>query len=119
MNQGTYKQALAHYIIGFVGSLVLTLLAYSVVVYDILNGWQAALVVAGLALVQFAVQLMFFLHVTAGSRPRWKLATFWFMLLILFILIAGSLWIMYVLNYRMMMPSTEEMLHYMHSQSGF
>jgi cytochrome o ubiquinol oxidase operon protein cyoD len=118
MSNDQARTALKHYIIGLVGSLVLTLVAYFMVTNHVFGGgWKLALVVVGLALLQFAIQLIFFLHVSAGSRPRWKLATFWFMLTIVAVIVGGSLWIMHSLNYRMM-PTVEQMEEYMNSQNG-
>ncbi|HET7630645.1 MAG TPA: cytochrome C oxidase subunit IV family protein, partial [Candidatus Saccharimonadales bacterium] len=80
MSEDQARAALRHYVIGFVGSIILTMVAYLTVAYGWLGGWPAAILVSSLAIIQLAVQLFFFLHVSAGSRPRWKLATFWFML---------------------------------------
>jgi cytochrome o ubiquinol oxidase subunit IV len=56
----------------------------------------------GLALVQGVVQLIFFLHLSQEARPRWETLSFYFMLLILFIVMGGTLWIIYDLNERVM-----------------
>lgn len=105
------------YIIGFVSSIALSLIAYSLVVGHILSGWALVFVLGGLALVQCSLQLLLFLHLGQESRPRWRLGVFFFMLLIIFIIVVGSVWIMYSLNTRMM-PSTKDMKNYMNSQSG-
>lgn len=117
MTEKQAKLALKHYTAGFIGSLILTMAAYLTVAYGLLHGWTAVLLVSSLAVVQLAVQLFFFLHVSAGSRPRWKLMTFWFMLAIIVVIVCGSLWIMHSLNYRMM-PSADQMKQYMQSQNG-
>ncbi|HET8690234.1 MAG TPA: cytochrome o ubiquinol oxidase subunit IV [Candidatus Saccharimonadales bacterium] len=117
MSEEQARAALRHYITGFVGSIILTMAAYLTVAYNWLSGWSAVLLVSLLAVLQLAVQLFFFLHVSAGSRPRWKLATFWFMLSIVVVIVGGSLWIMHSLNYRMM-PTVDEMKQYMQSQNG-
>lgn len=64
--------------------------------------------VIALALVQAIVQLLFFLHVGQEAKPRWETVVFYFMVVILFIIAAGSLWIMNDLNDRVM---TMEMPH--------
>lgn len=93
---------LKKYFIGFVASLFITLIAYNIVVgHVIVGGWLVALL-AVLALTQMAVQLVFFLHLDEESGPRYKLATFGFMTIILTIIVVGSLWIMHHLNYNMM-----------------
>lgn len=107
------------YIIGFVSSVVITLTAYGLVQLHLKRAvlsyhWIVA-GVAALAIVQYIVQLVFFLHLGREERPRWKLIVFACMSVALFILVAGSLWIMHNLNYRM---SPEQTMKYMTSQDG-
>ena len=87
------------YTVGFVLSLGLTLVAYLSVVNHKFKGNALLYLIAWLALIQFFVQLVFFLHLGRETKPRWKLVVFWFMTLIVGILVAGSLWIMTNLNY--------------------
>ena len=87
--------------IGFFFSLFLTLAAYFVTSENILSGWNLIISLSFLALVQAVVQLLFFLHLAEETPPRWNLISFLFMILVLFILVAGTLWIMYNLNYQM------------------
>lgn len=101
------RPTLTAYITGFALSLCLTTAAYLLVVNHMLSGRQLALSLAGLAVAQLLVQLLFFLHLGRESKPRWKLLVFWFMLLVLGILVVGSLWIMRNLDYHMMPPQTE------------
>jgi cytochrome o ubiquinol oxidase subunit IV len=105
------------YISGFVLSIFLTLAAYTLVVSHEFSNWALALAIAGLAIVQFLVQLFFFLHLGRESKPRWKLTVFLFMLLVVGILVIGSLWIMYNLNYRMA-PTQQQIDTYMQDQDG-
>lgn len=90
-------------------------MAYVVVVYGILPDYAKLLVMA-LAAAQMVIQLVFFLHLGNESSPKWNLAAFAFMLLMLGILVIGSLWIMNNLNYNMMM-SPQEMNQYMLEQN--
>jgi len=104
---GSGRVTLKAYVIGFIASIVLTLSAYSLVVAHVnSHHWWPSdqvviLAIIGLALVQFVVQLIFFLHLGTESRPRWKLLVFGFMVLVVSILVFGSLWIMNNLNYHM------------------
>ncbi len=99
-----------NYIVGFVLSIVLTLLAYFAVVNEWFSTRGIVFFIVTLALVQFAVQMLFFLHLGQEKRPRWRLATLGFMVIIVGILVFGSLWIMDNLNYNMMhmTPSQQE-----------
>lgn len=89
------------YISGFVLSLLLTFGAYLAVTHHAFAGGALIAVIVALAVAQALVQLFFFLHLGNEMRPRWKLVVLLFMLLVLAILVAGSLWIMYNLNYNM------------------
>ncbi|MBE8365690.1 cytochrome o ubiquinol oxidase subunit IV, partial [Leptospira borgpetersenii serovar Balcanica] len=46
--------------------------------------------------------LVCFLHMNASSEERWNLVAFVFTLLIIAIVVVGSIWIMWNLNYNMM-----------------
>ncbi len=96
--------SLTSYTAGFLISLALTLVAFLLVLHHLLTGWAAAMVIVGLALMQLAVQLIFFLHLGHESRPRWNLTVFLFMIIVVIILVFGSLWIMSNLSYHMRTP---------------
>lgn len=104
------------YVIGFLLSLFITLLAYYLVTGHVFGGVGLALVLGVLALSQAIVQLYLFLHLDNESRPRLKLLSLVFMLVILLIVVAGSLWIMYHLNYNMMELSPDQKDAYLNSQ---
>jgi cytochrome o ubiquinol oxidase operon protein cyoD len=108
---GTLKS----YVIGFIFSIYLTVTAYLLVVDHTLSGWALMLLIASLALAQFLVQLLFFLHLGRETKPRWKLLVFIFMIVIVVILVGGSLWIMANLNYHM---TQSQINTYLRSQDG-
>jgi cytochrome o ubiquinol oxidase operon protein cyoD len=110
--QGSYFS----YTTGFAVSLGLTLLAYLTVTHHVFASWNLVFALAGLAVVQLAVQLIFFLHL-GRAKSHWNTMVFAFMLLVVLIIVFGSLWIMYGLNYRMM-SSPEEVNKYMNSQES-
>lgn len=109
------------YATGFISSVVLTLLAYGIVIHDVFaDYWTPAIVaiiLAGLATLQLVVQLVFFMHLGDEPKPRWKLMSFIFAFIILAVIVFGSLWIMFDLNSRMMMSPTD-MIKYMNRQTG-
>lgn len=111
------------YIVGFVLSLALTLVAYEVVV-DYQHGSLYShdtrlLIIAALAITQLMVQLVFFLNVADEGKPRWNLMMLMFAGMVIFILVAGSLWIMHNLNYNMTQrKSTTQVNNYLSSQDG-
>jgi cytochrome o ubiquinol oxidase operon protein cyoD len=103
------------YVLGFVLSVILTLTAYLLVTHMTDNKNVTVAVISCLALVQFIVQMVFFLHIGEEKKPRWKRLVMWFMLGIVFLIVAGSIWIMNNLNYRM---SPQQMEQYMKSQDA-
>lgn len=80
-------------LVGCVGSAALTLAALT------LGGVWALVAIV----LQAALQCVCFLHVGVESKPHWNLIMFLFMLLVFTVVIGGSLWIMYSLNYTMAM----------------
>jgi cytochrome o ubiquinol oxidase operon protein cyoD len=109
---------LKSYVTGFVISIVLSLLAYGLVVGHVMTGNALGGALLGLALIQFSAQTLCFLHVGMDKGSRWKMGTFIFTVGLLFVIVGGSIWIMNHLNYSMM-ASPEEMQHYIDSQRGF
>jgi len=107
---------IARYTIGFVLSLLLTIVAYY---YVVARGDNPLLliVLAMLAIVQMIVQLVFFLHLGEETGPRYKLLSFGFMLIVLGIVVIGSIWIMVNLNQNMMHMSPSEKTNYMTTQN--
>ena len=106
----TTQTKAASYVAGFVLSVILTLVAYSLTVNSILSGWGLAYTLIGLALVQLLVQLLFFLHLGNEAEPRWKLLVFDFTLVIVIILVLGTVWVMNNLHYNMTPQETERHL---------
>lgn len=112
------KYSIAPYVTGFTLSIILTLLAYWTVVGKAYERGFIIAVIICLAVLQLFVQLYFFLHLGEEMRPRWRLVTLGFGVLVVGIVVLGSLWIMDNLNYNMM-HSPERMETYMEKQGGF
>lgn len=125
MNHQTTKTTTPHhqgsllsYTVGFILSLVLTIIPFFAVMEGLIAGPSAILLLTGCALAQLLVQLFLFLHL-GGKGQRWNLMVFLFMLLVVIILVVGTLWIMNNLHYNMV--PTEQIDQYMseQSQKGF
>jgi cytochrome o ubiquinol oxidase operon protein cyoD len=100
---------LSAYILGYLLSLELTLVAYGIVnraaKTHLSFGYRKAVIsVVVLAIMQLFVQLVCFLHLDRESKPRWNLKVLLFAALIVLIVVFGSLWIMNNLNYHMEQP---------------
>lgn len=94
-------------VIGFVLSLVCTFAAYLIVSTGILRPKIYLGAVLILGILQTAFQFIFFFSLANEKNPRWNLILFFFMGLIVFIVVGGSVWIMQNLNYHMM-PGMEK-----------
>ena len=62
------------------------------------------------AVLQFAIQLIYFLHMGKEEKPYWNFTVFLSTMGVVFILVTGSLWIMYHLNYNMMPQQVEDFI---------
>lgn len=100
--EGAQHSTLKSYLIGFGLSLIFTLAAYFLVADHLLTGWALGASIGVLALLQAAVQLLYFLHLGKEGKPHWNTLIFVFMFMVLLIIILGSLWIMHNLDYRVM-----------------
>lgn len=115
------QKLLGKYITGFVLSIIFTLTAYILVQAHVNSHGQTLSrnmllgIIAVLAIVQFVVQLVFFLHLSFRAKERWQMLVFWFMIGVVFILVGGSIWIMSSLNYRM---TPTQMNEYLKSQDS-
>lgn len=96
--RGTYRS----YGIGFVLSIVLTVVAFGAVMSGVLSRPTEIFVIFGVAIAQILVHLYYFLHLNTSSSARWNLLAMIFTVLIIVLFVGGSIWIMSNLGYRMM-----------------
>ncbi|HSX31469.1 MAG TPA: cytochrome o ubiquinol oxidase subunit IV [Candidatus Saccharimonadales bacterium] len=111
----SHPLSLTKYIVGFVGCVALTMAAYLLVTRSTLSTGPIVAILALLAIAQFIVQMVLFLHVGEEHGPRWKLAVMCLMLSVVLILVGGSIWIMNNLNYRM---TPQQVQQYLKSQDS-
>jgi cytochrome o ubiquinol oxidase operon protein cyoD len=90
------------YLVGLGLAILLTATSFFVAGTDLV--WQPSIPVAitALAIAQMGVHLVFFLHITTGPDNTNNVMALAFGLLIVFLVIGGSLWIMDNLNQNMM-----------------
>jgi len=96
--------SLRSYIIGFVLSLVLTIIPYYMVTRGNGTGRTLLLLILGLAIVQMFVQIFFFLHLGRGPKPLYNIVFFAGTAGLIVMVIGASLLIMDNL-YRNMSPA--------------
>jgi cytochrome o ubiquinol oxidase subunit IV len=95
------NKTLRSYIIGFLLSIILTLIPYFMVMDHLLTGITLVTVILVFAFVQLLVQMLFFLHMKEESKPRFNLIIFISFFSIILIVVVASIWIMQHLNYNM------------------
>ncbi len=96
------------YVIGLALAIVLTATSFFIAGTDLV--WQPSIPVAiiVLAIAQMGVHLVFFLHITTGADNTNNVLALAFGLLIVFLVIGGSLWIMSHLNENM--PAMDQLM---------
>jgi cytochrome o ubiquinol oxidase subunit IV len=89
------------YLIGLALATLITIVAFFVSQTTLV--WQPSIPIAlvVLAVAQMGVHLVFFLHITTGAESLNNVLALAFGLLIVFLLLVGSLWIMNNLNHNM------------------
>lgn len=89
------------YVIGFILSIVFTIIPYYLVVHGSLSGTAMLGTILGFAVVQMAIQLLFFLHLGRGPKPLYNIAFFASTAGIIVVVVAGSMFIMNHLYHNM------------------
>lgn len=120
----TMRQEIKRYIIGFLLCLLLTVTAYLLATTIIEPTGQLDMFIlislTILALLQFIVQSIYFLHVENSPSGKWHFVAFWSMLSVVLIIVIGSIWIMWNLNYNMHhVPTGEEAEQFIIEDEGF
>jgi cytochrome o ubiquinol oxidase operon protein cyoD len=86
--------SLKSYTIGFILSIVLTIIPLVIVMNGLLSKKATTVLILLVAILQFAVQLIFFMHIRDEEKPRYNLMALILGLVILVTIVAGSVWIM-------------------------
>lgn len=92
--------------VGFILSLILTLIAYLIMTNQeglYFHAKTAVVIILVLAFLQSLVQLVFFIDVWNEKGTFWNLGIFISTISIIFIVVFFSIWIMNHLNYNMML----------------
>ncbi len=96
-------KTLASYWVGYILSLILFAAAFCAVHYHVFSvaGLYVTVVVLGLLIL--LVQVVFcFMRLSTGYKDPWNLISLLFTIFVVLVVVTGSLWIMYNLNYNMM-----------------
>jgi len=95
-------KTLRAYVTGLVLCVILTLAAFGIIDKRMFSESTLYIAVSVLAVIQLFVQSICFLRLNASPEGRWNLMPFLFAIFIVTIIVTGTLWIMYNLNYNMM-----------------
>jgi len=89
------------YIIGFLLSLLFTAIPYYLVVSKSVTGTALLATILGIAVLQMAIQIFFFLHLGRGPKPLYNVVFFVSTVGIILVVVLGSIFIMDNLQYNM------------------
>ncbi|MDW6022624.1 cytochrome o ubiquinol oxidase subunit IV [Mesorhizobium sp. BAC0120] len=89
-------------------SIVLTVAAFLVAGSNTIYAPAIADALIVLAIAQMGVHLVFFLHITTGPDNTNNVLALAFGIMVVFLIVVGSIWIMYNLNHNLM-PVQEQM----------
>ncbi|SDD42021.1 cytochrome o ubiquinol oxidase operon protein cyoD [Paracoccus isoporae] len=91
------------YVTGFVLSVILTVIPFSLVMSGGLDSARmTGFVILACAVVQMVVHMIYFLHMTPKAESGWTLISLAFTLILLTITVVGTIWVMYNMDANMM-----------------
>lgn len=97
-----YHATVKGYVIGFVLSVVLTAIPFWLVMAEVLPKSATVGIILAFAAAQMLVHMVYFLHLSPRSEGGWSVLALVFTAVLVFILLAGSIWVMYHMNTNMM-----------------
>lgn len=93
---------LKKYTIGFILAIILTITSFWLVISKVISNTDiTSLVLFFLAIVQIIIHMIYFLHMNFKSEGGWTMLALIFTILVITIMMTGSLWVMYHMNYNM------------------
>ncbi len=96
------------YMVGFVLSVILTVIPFAVVMSGATSNLNVALaIIFGLGAIQILVHIYYFLHVTFSAEDGWQAMSLMITVVFLAIILSGSIWVMLHLHENMM-PAHEQ-----------
>jgi cytochrome o ubiquinol oxidase subunit IV len=78
------------YVIGYLLSLIFTVIPYYLVTNQIISGKALLLTILGFGVLQMIIQVTFFLHLGRGPKPKWNLYFFASTVSIILVVVGGS-----------------------------
>ena len=101
-SEGANHGSVKSYVIGFILSVILTVIPFGLVMYPTLPKMTTLAIVLLFAVVQVVVHLVYFLHLDRSEAQRENVIAFVFAGLVIVLLVGLSLWIMFSIHTYMM-----------------
>jgi len=102
---GTPHGSFKDYVIGFVVSIILTVIPFFLVMFPDVFGFNSGVIILCITLfglTQVLVHLVFFLHMNSSSDQAWNVVSLLFTIFCIVFFIGGSIWIMRSMHFYMM-----------------
>jgi cytochrome o ubiquinol oxidase operon protein cyoD len=113
-DESNTRSGLRSYLVGLALAVALTVASFWALQTGLIWGPGIGVALGALAIAQMGVHLVFFLHITTGPDNTNNVLALAFGVLIVFLVVAGSLWIMAHLNHSMMARDALMNLHMQH-----
>jgi len=89
-NHGSLKA----YTLGFIFSIILTVIPLMLVLNHVFSKNILLASILGMAVLQFFIQLFFFMHIKDGEKPRYNVMALILGIVFVITIVEGSIWIM-------------------------
>jgi cytochrome o ubiquinol oxidase subunit IV len=96
------REGVRSYLLGLAIAIVLTLASFWVARTHIIYGPSIPVALVALAIAQMGIHLVFFLHITTAPDNTNNVLALAFGMLIVFVLVFGTVWVMAHMNQNMM-----------------
>lgn len=96
------NQEVKSYFLGFLFSVVLTAVPFLLAIQKFFCSEINYIIFLLCAVSQIVIHFIYFLHLNFSVEARWNLITLLFVIIIIFIVVFGSIWIMFNLNHHTM-----------------
>ena len=93
--------SISSYVIGFVLSLIFSIIPYYLVVNKSLTGNALTATILTFGVIQMLIQIIFFLHLGRGPKPLYNVVFFGATAFMILVVVIGSIFIMKHLHYNM------------------
>ena len=104
-NHASHGVSAKDYTIGFILSVILTVIPFALVMKPELLGLShgaTLITVVVFAVVQVLVHLVYFLHMKTDEEGRWNVMSMLFTAVVIVCIVALSVWIMWSMHFHMM-----------------